>query len=70
MAEKYSNDKEVRRVLSQLEDQGWRIRVGTKHIQCYSPDGVSIVSMSKTPGAYTAMKNWKAELRRKGAVIK
>lgn len=69
MAGKYSKDKEIDAVLRKLEKQGWRIRTDGKHIRCYSPDGVHISTMSKTPGAYTAMKNWKAELRRMGADI-
>lgn len=67
----YGTDKEIASILRKLEAQGWRIeRSGaTSHWRCYAPDGVTIVGMSATPGAYTAMKNWKAALRRAGAKI-
>lgn len=67
----YGQDKEVAAILRKLEAQGWRVEKahGAGHWRCYAPDGVTIVGMSGTPGAYTAMKNWKAALRRAGAKL-
>jgi len=66
----YGTDKELAAIFKKLEEQGWRVeRTRSGHWRCLSPDGVTSVGMGSTPGAYTAMKNFKAQLKRAGAQL-
>lgn len=66
----YGKDKELAAIFRKLEEQGWRVELSRScHWRCYSPDGKAILGMGSTPGAYTAMKNFKAQLRRAGAKL-
>jgi hypothetical protein len=66
----YGKDKELAAILKSLEKQGWRVQLSKScHWRCLSPDGVTTLSMGSTPGAYTAMKNFRAQLKRAGADI-
>lgn len=38
---RYSNDKEQRIIIKQLETAGWRIEPRSSHILAFPPDGVS-----------------------------
>lgn len=71
MGKNYGKDKEIADILRKLEEQGWRVEksAGTGHWRCFAPDGVTIIGMSGTPGAYTAMKNFRAQLKRAGAKL-
>ena len=67
---KRGTDKEISKILDLLVKQGWRVvQAKSGHWRCFAPDGVTIVGMSGTPGAYTAMANWKAQLKRAGAKL-
>jgi hypothetical protein len=66
----YGQDKELAAIFRQLEAQGWRVVLSRGcHWRCYSPDGSTIVGTGSTPGAYTAMKNFRAQLKRAGAKL-
>jgi predicted RNA binding protein YcfA (HicA-like mRNA interferase family) len=66
----YGTDKELAKIFKALVDQGWRVeRTRSGHWSCKSPDGVTTIGMGSTPGAYTAMKNFRAQLKRAGANI-
>jgi len=70
MARNYGSNKELAIIFRKLEDQGWRVeRTRNGHWRCLSPDGVTSVGMGSTPGAYSAMKNFRAQLKRAGANI-
>ena len=63
--------KEIRVVLDCLREQGWKVSfTRNSHWKCQSPDGRSTVYHSSSQGAYSALANWKSELRRAGARIK
>lgn len=59
----------MRQIEKALTAQGWRIVETTKGKAYYSPDGVHIVQVHRTPSDRRALNNVIAELRRKGATI-
>ncbi len=60
-------DKEVRKLVAQLERQGWRVELrGSGHYLAFSPDGKTIVLFASTPSDHRWRKNTIARLRRGG----
>lgn len=41
--------KELKQLLKEAENQGWRIRPCTDGYQLFAPDGENIVTVHKTP---------------------
>lgn len=68
----YSTDREVRKILAQAEAAGWRISGGgSSHFKCYSPDGVTIITVSCTSDTSgRRIHNIKAQFRRAGLKLK
>lgn len=58
--------KEVKELRRKLEAQGWRLEDRGSTVMAFSPDGVTVVSIHKTPSDWRAMKNTIARLRRGG----
>jgi hypothetical protein len=59
--------KDLERVLSVAERQGWRVELGNGgHYKLYAPDGKNIVTTGSTPGAPSASRNLIARMRRHG----
>ena len=59
-------DKTRKQIIKSLVRQGWRVEHGSKHIKCFSPDGVTIVTIAVTASDHRALKNTKARLRKGG----
>lgn len=58
--------KEVKDLLKQVEQQGWRIDDRGDRAVCFSPDGVTIVTIHYTPSDHRWKKNAAAQLRKGG----
>lgn len=58
--------REVDELVATAVLQGWTSRSGGKHYVLRSPDGVSTVTVSKTPSDFRAVLNIRADLRRAG----
>lgn len=60
--------KEIKKILRQLDQQGWRIKDTGKHIKAYPPDrSKRMVVLPRTPSDHRALKNAISQLRRSGA---
>ena len=64
--------KQVRIILKQLYDQGWRIdESGRKHIHAFPTDKTKpMISISSTPGDFRAIQKIYSNLRNAGADLK
>jgi hypothetical protein len=51
-----TNKKEINKLLKKCEKQKWRFRADGPHIMCYSPDGVTMVLVSKSPASDSTKK--------------
>jgi predicted RNA binding protein YcfA (HicA-like mRNA interferase family) len=61
-------DKDIRKIVKQLEAQGWRIEQGSRHLKAFPPDkSQGMVVIPGTPSDHRSIRNLIAELRRKGA---
>lgn len=58
--------KEVRELVREAERQGWRVDATGAHYRLYSPDGVTIVTLAKTPSDHRWRENTIAKLRKGG----
>jgi hypothetical protein len=58
--------KDVKQVLEKAEKQGWRIDDRGQRVLCYSPDGVTMVTIHKTDSDWRAIRNTISRLRRGG----
>lgn len=66
----YGTDKELAKIFKTLEAQGWRIeRTRNSHWNCKAPDGVTTIGMGSTPSAYSAMRNFRAAVKRAGGKL-
>lgn len=62
-----STPKEVRKLISLAEEQGWRVELKKGgHYRLYSPDGKTIVTAGSTPSDRRAYQNIKSDLKRGG----
>lgn len=67
----FTNNKDLRKILGQLEEQGWTIvKTAGRHLRCLSPDGVTAVITGSTPSDARSNQNFKSQLRRAGAVVR
>jgi hypothetical protein len=46
---KFSRNKDVNRLVSQLVGEGWRYRRGGKHGKLYSPEAMGFLTIPTTP---------------------
>jgi predicted RNA binding protein YcfA (HicA-like mRNA interferase family) len=53
-------------LLRSLEKQGWRIKHKRKHYQAFSPDGVTVVTLSMSPSDWRGWDNVMKHLKRGG----
>jgi hypothetical protein len=58
--------KDVAKLLKEAERQGWRIEDRGRRYLCFSPDGNTVVTVSKTPSAQKALMNILSDLRKGG----
>ena len=49
----FCGDKEIRKRIRKLIQEGWRVEMGGKHFRLMSPNGVSL-SLTSTPGNWAA----------------
>lgn len=61
-----SLNKEVKKLIRRVERQGWRVEERKSGYMCFSPDGVTMVSIHKTPSDHRAIRNSITELRKGG----
>lgn len=59
-----SQQKYIKKLMKNLRHSGWRIDDSGKHYQAYSPDGVSIITIARSPSCPFALKNIQAEIKR------
>ena len=59
---KYSNHKEIRRLVSSLIDQGWIYQRGKKHGSIHPPSGRR-VTVPSTPSDYRAFYNFRQQVK-------
>lgn len=58
--------KEVKALMRELEEQGWRLQRRRSKTQAFSPDGVTVVPIHHTPSDGKSLKNTVSQLRRGG----
>ncbi len=59
-------NKEVRRIIRELERQGWRVEWRKSKSMAFSPDGVTQVPVHHTPSDKKSLKNLESQLKRGG----
>lgn len=59
-------NKEVRRIVRELEKQGWRVERRKSKSVAFSPDGVTEVPVHHTPSDKKSLKNLVSQLKRGG----
>lgn len=62
--------REVDQLVAAAVLNGWVCRSGGKHYVLRSPDGVTTVTVSKTPSDFRAVRNIRADLRRAGVPLR
>lgn len=60
--------KDITAIRRELVKQGWRLDDSGKHTKAYSPDGITVVTMSKTASDHRAIDNSLRYLRKGGFV--
>ncbi len=61
------NQRDILRLIRELEIQKWRIIQGGKHFKCYPPDKTKeIITVSKTPSGPNAMNMILRDLKKSG----
>lgn len=58
--------KDLEKLLAKAERQGWRIEDRGRRYMAYSPDGVTQVTVAKTPSKQGALHAITRDLRRGG----
>lgn len=61
-----SLSKDIRKLVDQAQSQGWRVEDRGNLWLLKSPDGVTIVTVHKTPSDQKAIRNARSRLRRGG----
>ena len=69
MSRRKAARKDVEELLRAAEAADWRVVNTSRHFQCFSPDGVTIVSVPQTPSNYRSLKNCASLLRRAGVPV-
>lgn len=59
-------NKEVRRLIKELREQGWRVEKRTSKSVAFSPDGRVFVPIHHTPSDKRSMQNTISQLKRGG----
>lgn len=59
-------DKEVKKIIRELERQGWRVERRKSKSTAFSPDGVTQVPIHHTPSDGKGLKNLVSQLKRGG----
>jgi hypothetical protein len=60
--------REARELVAEATRQGWRVKDSGAHYRLYSPYGVTIVAVAKTPSDHRWRDNSLAKLRRGGFI--
>jgi len=60
-----NNAREIRDLVAAAEKAGWTIRDG-KHFLCFSPDGVTKITVSKTPPSPRRVTRYREQFRKLG----
>jgi predicted RNA binding protein YcfA (HicA-like mRNA interferase family) len=58
--------KEARELAAEAARQGWRVEDKGSHFKMFSPDGVTIVTLAKTPSDRRWRENTISKLRKGG----
>jgi hypothetical protein len=58
--------KDVAKILKKAEQQGWRVEDVGRRFKCYSPDGRTLVTVSKTPSSQNAVRAIVNDLKKGG----
>lgn len=58
--------KDLRKLLARAEEQGWRIEDVGRRYKCFSPDGTTMVTVSKTPSSQNALHAIRRDLTKGG----
>jgi hypothetical protein len=58
--------KDLRKLLEKAKNQGWRIEDRGRRYMAFSPDGVTVVTVAKTPSNQKALEAITRDLRRGG----
>jgi hypothetical protein len=61
-----AHKEDAKSLVDEARLQGWVIEDRTKSWMCYSPDGVTIVNVHKTPSDWRAHRNNVARMRKGG----
>lgn len=61
---KFSRDKDVNRLVSQLIREGWRYRRGGKHGKLSSPDATGFLTISASPSDHRTLHNMRRDVRK------
>lgn len=69
MSRRKATRKEVEELLRAAEAADWRVVSTSRHFACYSPDGVTIVTVPQTPSDGRSIKNCRSLLRRAGVPV-
>ncbi len=60
----------IRQVYEAARNAGWRIEEGSRHTQCFAPDGVGRVTVSSTPSDFRAIRKIISNFRANGLELK
>ena len=63
---KFCSDKNIDRLISLILKEGWRLVSKGRHIRLFSPNGIDIMTIAKTPSDHRAFDNVRACARRLG----
>jgi hypothetical protein len=67
---KYTNNKDINEMIAKVVEQGWEVRPGKGHVKVCPPDKtLSCVTVASTPSDHRAIKNMRAEFRKRGAQL-
>lgn len=58
--------KDLQKLLNKAQAQGWKIEDRGRRYMAYSPDGVTIVTVAKTPSKQGAIRAIERDLRKGG----
>lgn len=61
---KFSRDKDVNRMVSQLVREGWRYRRGGKHGKLFSPGAIGFLTIPATPSDHRTLHNLRRDVRK------
>ena len=62
-------NKDCAQLVRKAKKQGWRLVQGKQHPRLYPPDGGDYIVMPGSPSDHRAVKNIRAEMRRRGVDV-